>query len=128
MGPTAAEHSTTTEQPRPDERTLVVEGAISGADVAGLRSSIIAALGDGHDIVLDVRGVTSFDDAATPALTAARSRAKHLKHRIVVLDGEDGPTTRSLRRSGHIFRFPVFTDGSAALAALRTAPVSAYAR
>ena len=103
-----------------DERVLTVTGVVRGADAHQLQSTLVGELGHGggHDVVVDVRKVTAFDDDALPALTAGRSRAKFLHRRIALVDGADGATTRALRRSGHIFRFPVHADAAAARTAL----------
>ncbi|PRY13883.1 hypothetical protein [Kineococcus rhizosphaerae] len=103
-----------------DERIVVVEGAVGTPEVAELRAGLLEAVtGDGgHDVLLDVHGVPSFADEALTALTAARSQGKSLRRRVVVLDDQDGATSRSLRRSGQIFRFPVHPDAVSARAAL----------
>lgn len=103
-----------------NERIVVVEGDVGSAEVAELRTALVQAVtGDGgHDVLLDVHGVLSFADEALPALTAARSQAKSSRHRVVVLDGHDGATSRSLRRTGHVFRFPVHPDAASARVAL----------
>src|SRR5205814_2299943 len=80
----------------------------SYAPVSSRRSTAVAYQ------LLDARQVSAFDDAALPALTAGRSRAKYLRRRLVVLDGDGGAVSASLRRSGLRFRFPVYTDASAA--------------
>lgn len=103
-----------------DERIVVVEGAVGAAEVAELRAELLRAVEDegGHDVLVDVHGVPSFEDEALAALTAARSHAKSSRHRVVVLDAQDGATARSLRRTGHVFRFPVHPDAVSARAAL----------
>lgn len=109
-------HSST----REDEQIVVVEGAVGAGEVPELLAQLLRAVQDdgGRDVLLDVRGVPSFVDEALAALTAGRSRAKSLRHRIVVLDERDGATSKSLRRSGQIFRFPVYPDVGTASAAL----------
>ena len=98
------------------ERVLTVSGPVGSAQASELRLRLLEEVGHGGgcDVILDTRQVSSFDDAALVALTAGRSRAKFLHHRIVLVDGQDGSTVRSLRRSGHIFRFPVYADAAAA--------------
>jgi hypothetical protein len=66
------------------------------------------------DVVMDAGAVVSVGDEALVALTAARSRAKFLRHRIVVVDHPGGAITAALRRSGLRSRFPVYGDVAAA--------------
>jgi len=99
------------------EHVLTASGSIGAEQLPELRTRLLEAIGrDGlaFDLLLDARQVSAFDDAALPALTAGRSRAKHLRRHLVVLDGESGPLSASLRRSGLRFRFPVYPDASAA--------------
>ena len=99
------------------EHVLTASGTIGAEQLPELRTRLLEAIGrDGlaFDLLLDARQVSAFDDAALPALTAGRSRAKHLRRHLVVLDGESGPLSASLRRSGLRFRFPVYPDASAA--------------
>jgi anti-anti-sigma regulatory factor len=101
------------------EHLFELSGTVTGADTPELRVRLCEALGVGqHDVMLDARRVTTFDDAALTALTAARSRAKSQHHRIVALDRDDGALTTSLRRTGLISRFPVYPDATTAVAAL----------
>lgn len=102
------------------EHVLTATGAVGPADTDALRTGLLGALDDGDavDLLLDAGGVSSFDDAALPALTAARSRAKHLRRRVVVLDGDGGALATALRRSGLWYRFPVHPDAAAAHDAL----------
>jgi anti-anti-sigma regulatory factor len=108
------------------EHVLVASGTIGVAELPELRTRLLEAIGhDGldFDLLLDARQVSAFDDAALPALTAGRSRANYLRRHLVVLDGEGGAVSASLRRSGLRFRFPVYPDAAAAqegLAAERT--------
>jgi len=99
------------------EHVLTASGTIGVAELPELRTRLLEAIGhDGldFDLLLDARQVSAFDDAALPALTAGRSRAKYLRRHLVVLDDEGGPVSASLRRSGLRFRFPVYPDASAA--------------
>jgi anti-anti-sigma regulatory factor len=99
------------------EHVLTASGTIGAAQLPELRTRLLEAIGhDGldFDLLLDARLVSAFDDAALPALTAGRSRAKYLRRHLVVLDGEVGAVSASLRRSGLRFRFPVYPDPSAA--------------
>jgi anti-anti-sigma regulatory factor len=97
------------------ERVLTASGAIGVAELPELRARLLEAIGGGDfDLLLDARQVSAFDDAALPALTAGRSRARYLRRHLVVLDGEGGAVSASLRRSGLRFRFPVYADASAA--------------
>jgi anti-anti-sigma regulatory factor len=99
------------------EHVLTASGTIGVAELPELRTRLLEAIGhDGldFDLLLDARQVSAFDDAALPALTAGRSRAKYLRRHLVVLDGEGGAISASLRRSGLRFRFPVYPDAAAA--------------
>jgi anti-anti-sigma regulatory factor len=99
------------------EHVLTASGTIGVAELPELRTRLLEAIGRGgldFDLLLDARQVSAFDDAALPALTAARSRAKYVRRHLVVLDGEGGAVSASLRRSGLRFRFPVYPDASAA--------------
>jgi anti-anti-sigma regulatory factor len=97
------------------EHVLTASGTIRVAELPELRTRLLEAIDGGEfDLLLDARQVSAFDDGALPALTAGRSRAKYLRRRIVVLDGEGGAVSASLRRSGLRFRFPVYADASAA--------------
>jgi anti-anti-sigma regulatory factor len=99
------------------EHVLTASGAIGIAELPELRTRLLEAIGSAgldFDLLLDARHVSAFDDAALPALTAGRSRAKHLRRHLVVLEGEGGAVSASLRRSGLLFRFPVYADASAA--------------
>jgi len=100
----------------PAEHVLTASGTIGVVELPELRTRLLEAIDDDGeaDLMLDARQVTAFDDAALPALTAARSRAKYRRRRLVVLDGEGGAISASLRRSGLRFRFPVYPDASAA--------------
>jgi anti-anti-sigma regulatory factor len=96
------------------EHVLTASGTVGAAEVPELRTRLLEAIDGDDDLLLDARQVSAFDDAALPALTAARSRAKHLRRRLVVLDAPSGAVNASLRRSGLLFRFPVYPDASAA--------------
>jgi anti-anti-sigma regulatory factor len=96
------------------EHVLTASGTIGAAELPELRTRLLEAIDGDDDLLLDARQVSAFDDAALPALTAARSRAKHLRRRLVVLDAPSGAVNASLRRSGLLFRFPVYPDASAA--------------
>ena len=96
------------------EHVLSASGTIGAAELPELRIRLLEAIDGDDDLLLDARQVSAFDDAALPALTAARSRAKHLRRRLVVLDAPSGAVNASLRRSGLLFRFPVYPDASAA--------------
>jgi anti-anti-sigma regulatory factor len=99
------------------EHVLTASGTIGAAQLPELRTRLLEAIGRGglaFDLLLDARQVSAFDDAALPALTAGRSRAKYLRRHIVVLDDEGGAVNASLRRSGLRLRFPVYADASAA--------------
>jgi len=101
----------------PTEHVLTASGTIGVAELPQLRTRLLEAIGRGglaFDLLLDARQVTAFDDGALPALTAGRSRAKYVRRHLVVLDGEGGALSASLRRSGLRFRFPVYADASAA--------------
>ncbi len=97
------------------EHVLTASGVIGAAELPELRDRLVEAFAGGEtDVLLDAHEVSAFDDAALPALTAARSRAKFIRRHLVVLDGEDGAVRASLRRSGLRFRFPVYADAAAA--------------
>jgi len=97
------------------EHVLTASGTIGTAELPELRSRLLEAIDDGDvDLLLDARQVSAFDDAALPALTAGRSRAKYRRRHLVILDGDGGAVSASLRRSGLRFRFPVYPDASAA--------------
>ena len=99
----------------PTEHVLTAHGVIGAAELAELRAGLVEGFDGGEsDLLLDAREVTAFDDAALPALTAARSRAKFIRRHLVVLDRDDGALSASLRRSGLLFRFPVYADAAAA--------------
>jgi anti-anti-sigma regulatory factor len=103
------------------EHVLTASGAIGAAQLPELRARLLEAIDGGDfDLLLDARQVSAFDDAALPALTAGRSRAKYVRRHLVVLDGEGGAVSASLRRSGLRFRFPVHADASAAHEGLAT--------
>ncbi len=74
------------------ERVLTATGDIGGMELTELRTRVLQAFDGGEfDLLLDARQVTSFDDAALPALTAGRSRAKYLRRRLAVLEHESVP-------------------------------------
>jgi anti-anti-sigma regulatory factor len=99
----------------PTEHVLTASGVIGAAEQPELRARLLEAIGGGDaDVLLDARHVSTFDDAALPALTVGRSRAKHVRRRLVILDAEGGALSASLRRSGLRFRFPVYADVSSA--------------
>ena len=105
------------------EHVLTASGTIGAADLPQLRTRLLEAIGGGgqdFDLLLDARQVLAFDDAALPALTAGRSRAKYVRRHLLVLDGDGGALSASLRRSGLRFRFPVYPDASAAHEGLAT--------
>jgi anti-anti-sigma regulatory factor len=97
---------------------LTITGSIGSAETAELRSRLLAAVSGGRDVVLDTLGVSTFDDEALDALIVARSRAKYLRHRIVVVDAQVGAVCAALRRSGLYYRFPVHPDVAAAVRGL----------
>ncbi len=103
-----------------DAQVLTVEGAVGPAQMTQLRAALQSELVRevGGDVILDVRRVGSFDDEVLMVLTAGRTLGKSRRRRIVVVDDAGGATCRSLRRSGQIFRFPVYPDVDAASAAL----------
>lgn len=99
--------------------TVTVTGAVEAVDVPQLRERLIHEVDrDRGDVLLDMRGATAVDDLLMSALTVARSRAKWLRHRVVVLDDADGPTAVSLRVHGMQFRIPVYADADCATAGL----------
>jgi anti-anti-sigma regulatory factor len=90
---------------------LTVSGVVDDTETPELQTQLLDVLehADG-DIVMDACHVEAIGDPALVALTAARSRAKHLRHRVVVVDRPDGAMTAALRRTGLLFRFPVFAE------------------
>jgi hypothetical protein len=99
----------------PTTTTITLTGEVAAADVRRLRSEFIDALRDGRrDLLVDVHQVTAFADNASAALVGGRAEATFRRHRLVVLDAEDGPTAASLRRTGLIFNIPVYADQRAA--------------
>jgi anti-anti-sigma factor len=92
-----------------------VFGTIDDDDADELRTQLLDALenSDG-DVVMDAGQVDAIGDPGLVALTAARSRAKFLRHRVVLVDGPDGAVTAALRRTGLRYRFPVYADLAAA--------------
>ena len=116
-------HSTVP-QPSPHQ-VLVLSGPVAPADTDHLRGWCYRALTEpsGGDLVVDVRAVTAFDDAAMAALSSGRLRARHLARHLVVVDAVDGALATSLRRTGLAFRFPRYDSpelAAHALAAERT--------
>jgi anti-anti-sigma regulatory factor len=102
-----------------EERLLELSGDVTTADIPALRARLAEALAGGErDLLLDGRQVTAFDDSALAAFTTARSKAKSQHRRVVALDREGGALSASLRRTGLIFRFPVYPDVPTAAAAL----------
>ena len=99
---------------------LTVTGDVETVDVPILRGRILDALeANLGDVLLDMREAGTVSDQLMVALTAARARAKHLRHRIVVVDSVEGATTGSLRRLGMQFRIPIYRDPEAAVLGLR---------
>lgn len=98
-----------------DLYVLAVSGTIGASETPELQTRLLDALevADG-DVVMDTRHVDAIDDLALVALTAARSRAKHLRRRVVLVDRPDGAVTAALRRTGLSFRFPVYAEPAAA--------------
>lgn len=99
----------------PHEYVLALSGRIGAAQMPELRARLVDVVNrtDG-DILIDTHEVTAFDDTALIALTAARKRAKFLRHRILILDRSEGHVARSLRRTGMHIRIPVYPDAAAA--------------
>jgi hypothetical protein len=101
------------------ESLFTVTGSVDTVDVPRLRGHILEALDEDGDVLLDMRRAGPVSDHLMAALTAARSRAKHLRHRVVVVDDDDGPTAGSLRRHGMQFRIPIYRLPADATAGLR---------
>lgn len=96
---------------------ITLAGEVRADDVPRLRAALTDALEDGErDVFLDARALQSFADAATPALVGGLSRAKARRHRLVVVDAADGALATSLRRTGLLFKLPVYADAEAAQA------------
>lgn len=114
------------------DHVVVIEGDVAAGDGAALTSAINDALASGEpqpsapdstsrggsDVILDARQAHSFDARALPALVVSRSRAKWLRHRIVVVD--DGALKAALRSSGLHAQFPVFAAPEQARQGLAT--------
>jgi anti-anti-sigma regulatory factor len=101
------------------EHVFEMAGDVTFADIPALRTRLDEALAGGeHDLLLDGRQLTAIDDSALAAFTTARSKAKSQHHRVVALDREGGALNAALRRTGLIFRFPVYPDVATAAAAL----------
>ena len=99
---------------------LTVTGNVDAVDVPMLRSHLLDAVeAYPGDVLLDMRHVRSVSEQLAPALTAVRTRAQHLRHRIVVIDDVAGATTGVLRRLGLQFRIPVYRDPQTATEGLR---------
>lgn len=100
-----------------NESVLAVSGDV---DVPGLRSCILAVLDQNRgDVLLDMRQASPVSDDLMAALAAVRSHAKHLHHRIVVVDAPDGGTGEGLRRHGMHIRIPIYLDPACATAGLQ---------
>lgn len=110
---------TTAAQPAPHQ-VLTLSGPVGPADTDHLRGWCYHALTEpsGGDLVLDVRAVTAFDDAAMAALSSGRLRARHLARHLVLVDAADGALATSLRRTGLAFRFPRYDSPELAAQAL----------
>ncbi|NHC46930.1 STAS domain-containing protein [Motilibacter aurantiacus] len=103
----------------PTGAVLTLSGEVATTDTRQLGAELVDAFdAGGQDLFLDAHGVTGFEDEALAALVVGRARAKAGQHRLVILDVEDGPVAQSLRRTGLLFRFPVFADSGAAAAGL----------
>jgi anti-anti-sigma regulatory factor len=99
----------------PHEYVLALSGHIGPAQMPELRARLVDAVTRTEgDVLIDTRQVTAFDDTALVALTAARKRAKFLRHQILILDSADGHVARSLRRAGMHIRMPAFPDAATA--------------
>ena len=109
----------------PEPTVLLLTGSLDATSIEALQHRLTTAVDAAPgDLYLDVHGVTSCSDVALTALTAARSRSKRRRTRLVVLDDADGVVARALRRTGRHFRVPIFPDAdeaSTALAAGRAA-------
>jgi len=102
------------------ESLFTVSGSVEAVDVPRLRGLVLDAIEeDGTDVLLDMRAAGPVDELLLPALTAARTRAKHLRRRIVVIDEAEGATARDLRRTGLQFRIPIYGDPAEATVGLR---------
>jgi anti-anti-sigma regulatory factor len=95
------------------ESVLTVSGDVKAADVPELRIRILDLLNRNvGDVLLDMRRAARLDDLLITALTASRSRAKFLRHRLVVVAGDEDEDEifHTLRRLGLLLRIPVFAD------------------
>ena len=105
----------------PDEDVLTVSGVVRPQDAGRLAAETLDAVNahdDRRDVLLDAHGMTEFSPGASWALVRARSRAKWLRRRLVVLDSDDGVLARHIRSHGHQKQLPVYADAAAARAGL----------
>lgn len=111
----------TTQDPSdyPEPTVLRLTGDLGATTTEDLQNRLTDAVDRAPgDLYLDVHEVTGCTDQALTALTAARSRAKRRRTRLVVLDREDGVVASSLRRTGRHFRMPIHPDAASASEAL----------
>jgi anti-anti-sigma regulatory factor len=93
------------------ESVMTVSGIVDDVAVGELRRQLVGLLDERRaDIVLDMRDVPEVHDDLIAALVVARSRAKHLRSHLVVVDHAEGATSAALRRSGMHFRIPLYLD------------------
>ena len=96
---------------------LTLTGDVVPADLPALTAALLAAvegISAGSDLLVDAHGVTAFDDAALPAVVAARSRAKWNRMSVAALCDGGSPLEAALRRSGHLGRIGVHPDAATA--------------
>lgn len=104
------------------ECLLTVSGSVDATDMPRLRSGVLDVLDNNRgDVLLDMRQAGPVHGLLTAALAAARSRAKNLRQRIVVIDRLDGAAAGNLRQHGMQRRIPIYPDPPAAAAGLRAA-------
>jgi anti-anti-sigma regulatory factor len=98
---------------------MTVTGTVAREDVPVLRDALLAGVENtSTDLLVDTRIVTVFDEAALAAFVTARSRARFLRRRIVVLDADHGAVSVALRSSGLLARIPVHPDADSARSVL----------
>lgn len=103
-----------------DQSLLTVSGSVDIVDVPRLRDRIQSVLEEHRgDVLLDMRQALPVSDQLMSALTSARTLAKHLGRRLVVIDDIEGVTAGDLRRHGMHFRIPIYQDPADATAGLR---------
>jgi hypothetical protein len=108
----------------PDATTaaITLRGEVGHTDLLTLRQALLAAVdrtAPQTELLVDARGVTSFDDCGISAFSAAWSRTEWSLRLITVLADEGSPIEVALRRLGHLRRITVHPDAPAAHEAIK---------